>query len=240
MYADQRILLLAPAYNEGAKIGRVVERTPWDVVDRFLVVDDCSSDDTAKIARKAGAEVMTFSATRGVGSAIRAGYHYARENNFDVAVVIAGNGKDDPREINRLLDPLCNQRCDFVMGSRFLERNADFGHMPAYRRLATRLHPLLVGLFCGKRITESTNGYRAIRVPVLDDPRIRLDAPWLDRYELEVYLLMRILQLGYRHVEVPVKKVYPRPELGQSKMRPGIDWWRMLRPVFLTGLRLRT
>ena len=240
MYANQKILLIAPACNEGAKISRVVQRTPWNIVDRFLVVDDGSTDDTARVARDAGAQVLTLPATRGVGNAIRLGYRHGRDEGFDIAVVIAGNGKDDPREISRLLDPLCKQNADFAMGSRFLERDATFGHMPMYRRLATRLHPWLISNFCGKRITESTNGFRAIRLPVLDDERIRLEAAWLDRYELEVYLLMRVLQLGYRHVEVPVSKIYPSAEQGQSKMRPGTDWWRMLRPVFLVGLRMRS
>src|SRR5262249_6395655 len=98
--------------------------------------------------------------------------------------------------------------------------------------------PLLVGLFCGKRVSESTNGYRAMRVSVLDDPRIDLDQAWLDGYELEVYLLMKLIKLGYRTAEVPVSKVYPPRAIGNTKMRPLIDWWNMLRPIFIVGFGL--
>jgi dolichol-phosphate mannosyltransferase len=239
MYKGKRVLLIAPAHNEAGKLEKLVARTPWDIVDTFLVIDDASSDNTPRLAQAGGATVVSFPRQRGVGAAIRHGYQTAVNEGFDIAVVIAGNGKDDPRQIARLLDPICAEGCDFVMGSRFLEPGATFGDMPLYRRLATRFHPWLVGLFCRKSITESTNGFRALRVGVLEDARIDLDQPWLDRYELEVYLLMRVLQLGYDFREVPVTKIYPPKQAGQTKMKPGTDWWKMLKPIFLVGLRLR-
>lgn len=239
MYKGRRILLIAPAYNEERKIVDVVRRAPRDIVDTVLVVDDGSTDGTAAAARAQGAEVISLGAVLGVGTAIRTGFAKARAEGFDIVVVIAGNNKDSPEEITRLLDPICDEDMDFVMGSRWLSGGRHGGDMPAYRKVATRLHPMLVGLFCGKRVTESTNGYRAMKVSVLDDTRIALDQSWLDRYELEVYLLMKLLRLGYRCTEVPVSKIYPPKAIGNTKMKPGIDWWRMLRPIFIIGLGLR-
>ena len=158
---------------------------------------------------------------------------------FDIAVVIACNNQDSPEEINRLLDPICDQGFDFVMGSRYLKGGGYGGEMPFYRKLATRLHPWLMGLFANRKITESTNGYRAIRVAVLDDPKIRLDQSWLDHYELEVYLLMTLLKSDHRCTEVPVTKIYPPKKIGNTKMRPIVDWWRMLRPILLIGFGLK-
>jgi dolichol-phosphate mannosyltransferase len=231
--------MIAPAYNEGLKIGEVVRRCPRDAVDEILVVDDGSTDNTAEAARAAGARVISLGRVAGVGVAIRRGLEVARHESFDVAVVIAGNNKDDPTEVVRLLDPICERGFDFVMGSRFLAGGFYGGDMPAYRKFAVRVHPFLVGLMCGRRITESTNGYRAIHTAVLADPRINLYQSWLDHYELEVYLLMRVLQLGYRTCEVPVSKTYPRRDLGYTKMRPVVDWWKMLRPIFIVGLGMR-
>jgi dolichol-phosphate mannosyltransferase len=239
MYRGLRVLATIPAWDEESKIGDVVRRVPMDIVDECLVVDDGSTDRTAEVARELGATVISLGSVRGVGLAILTGLHHGRDNGFDVVVPIAGNNKDAPEEIPRLLDPVVDQGCDFVMGSRFLEGGGLGGDMPAYRKLATRMHPVLLGLFCGKRITESTNGFRAIRVSLLDDERIDLEQEWLEHYEMEVYLLMKVLKLGYRHTEVPVTKIYPPKRLGITKMRPVLDWWNILRPVFLVGLGLR-
>jgi dolichol-phosphate mannosyltransferase len=239
MYQGCRIIAVAPAYNEEAKIGQVARRAPRDVVDEVLVVDDGSTDDTARVARAAGAEVLSFPQVRGVGAAIRAGLAAGRSQGFHVAVIMAGNNKDDPAEIPRLLEPIVAQGFDLVVGSRFLAGGQYGGDMPRYRRLATRLHPWLLSRFVGKKLTESTNGFRAIRLKCLDDPRIRLDQPWLDGYGLEVYLLYKMIRCGFRHTEVPCTKIYPAKKIGNTKMRPIIDWWDILKPVFLLGLGIK-
>lgn len=239
MYKNRRILLVAPAFNEGPKIGEVVRRTPRGIVDKILVVDDGSTDDTATIASAAGAEVLSLETVRGVGFAIRCGFEVAQREGFDVVVVIAGNNKDNPAEIPRLLDPICDDGCDFVIGSRYLKEGDYGGDMPFYRKFATRLHPVLVGLVTGKKITESTNGFRAMDIKVLNDPRIRLDQPWLEHYELEVYLLIKLYKLGFKTCEVPCTKIYPPKQIGRTKMRPVLDWWKMLRPIVLLGLGIK-
>ena len=221
------------------KIGEVVRRTPRLLIDEVLIVDDGSTDRSAEVARALGATVLPLGGTIGVGAALRAGYRYAVEQGYDVAVVMAGNNKDAPEEIPLLLDPIADGRADFVQGSRFLKGDADFGHMPRYRRIATRLHPLLFSLAARRWVTESTNGFRAVHRRVLTDPRLDLSQPWLDTYELEPYLYLRTIQLGYSTTEVPVTKVYPPRHLGQTKMRPVKDWWSILRPLLYVGLGLR-
>jgi len=221
------------------KIGEVVRRTPRLLIDEVLIVDDGSTDRSAEVARALGATVLPLGGTIGVGAALRAGYRYAVEHRYDVAVVMAGNNKDAPEEIPLLLDPIADGRADFVQGSRFLKGDADFGHMPRYRRIAARLHPLLFSLAARRWVTESTNGFRAVHRRVLTDPRLDLSQPWLDTYELEPYLYLRTIQLGYSTTEVPVTKVYPPRHLGQTKMRPVKDWWSILRPLLYVGLGLR-
>ncbi|HEV2969566.1 MAG TPA: glycosyltransferase family 2 protein [Pirellulales bacterium] len=239
MYQGRRIIAIVPAYNEQQKIGQVVARTPRDIVDRLLVVDDGSIDRTAEVARSGGAEVLSLGRVLGVGSALRSGLQYARREGFEIAVIMAGNNKDNPAEIPRLLDPICAEQQDLVIGSRFLGGGGYGGDMPAYRKVATRLHPWLMSLATRKRLTETTNGFRAVRLSCLDDPRIRLDQKWLDGYGLEVYLLYKMLVCGYRHAEVPCTKIYPPKKLGITKMKPVVGWWDILRPVVLLGLGLR-
>ena len=239
MYKGKRVIVLVPAYNEAAKIGAVVDRTDRTVVDTLLVIDDGSTDATAAVAAARGAEVLSLGSVLGVGAALRSGIEYGRQTGHDIAIFMAGNNKDDPAEIPRLLDPICDQDYDLVMGSRYLAGGGYGGDMPFYRKLATRLHPWLVSRLVGKRITESTNGFRAFKLSLLDDPRINLHQAWLNAYGLEVYLLLRALRLGYRHTEVPCTKIYPPKRIGNTKMTPVLGWWSILRPVFLVGMGLR-
>jgi dolichol-phosphate mannosyltransferase len=229
------VIAIVPAFNEEAKIELVVQRTDRALVDSLLVVDDGSTDATANVARSKGAEVLSLGRVMGVGAAIRAGLQVAQREGFDVAVIMAGNNKDDPSEIPRLLDPICDDQADFVIGSRYLAGGRTGGDMPAYRKLGTRFHPWLMSRFVGRRITESTNGFRAFSLSLLRDPRINLQQRWLDAYGLEVYLLFKVLKLGYRHMEVPCTKLYPPRKVGNTKMKPIIGWWNILRPVYLLG-----
>ncbi len=238
MYRGLRVIAVAPVLDEEVKIGEVVRRTPRDVVDDLIVIDDGSTDGSAEVAREGGARVISMGRVAGVGAALRVGYAEAVRGSYDVAVVMAGNNKDSPEEIPRLLDPIAEGRADFVQGSRFLEPDAHFGEMPFYRRIATRIHPLLFSLVTGRRVTESTNGFRAVHRRVLEDERLDLDQLWLDEYSLEPYLYIRAIQLGYRTVEAPVSKVYPPKRIGQTKMKPIVGWWSILKPLLRVGLRL--
>jgi dolichol-phosphate mannosyltransferase len=191
------------------------------------------------VAKEKGATVIFHKKRQGAGAAIRTAIRHAQAHGFDILVVIAGNDKDRPTEINRLVDPIINEGYDFVQGSRYLD-GGEFSNMPFYRRLATGfVHPLLFSLVSGQKITDSTNGFRAIRLSCFDDERINIDQDWLDQYELEPYIFYTFIKLGYKVKEVPVTKIYPPKELGQTKMKPITGWWSILRPIVLLGLGLR-
>jgi dolichol-phosphate mannosyltransferase len=236
MYRGLSVAAIVPVLDEERKIAEVLRRMPRGSVDEILVVDDGSVDRSAEVARSLGARVISMGRTAGVGAALRAGFAHALGGGHDVLVVMAGNNKDAPEEIPLLLDPIADGRADVVQGSRFLKRHADFGAMPRYRRLATRIHPLLFSLVARRRVTDSTNGFRAIQGRVLRDPRLDLDQPWLDAYELEPYFYLTAMRLGYRTVEVPVTKIYPPRKLGQTKMKPITGWWSILRPLVYAAL----
>jgi len=235
---EHKVLVFLPAYNEKGKIGRAVRSIPRGLVAEVLVIDDASTDDTAREAREAGAKVISNEKREGVGSIIRRAIYYGRENGFSVLVVMAGNSKDDGREIPNVCVPVTSGGFDFVQGSRFLKGGA-YAAMPFYRLLATKIvHPLIFSFFTRKRVTDSTNGFRAIRLSIFDDKRINLQQSWLDKYELEPYIFFKAIRLGYKVREAPVSKIYPPGKVGYTKMRPILDWWSILKPVFLLGLGL--
>lgn len=88
-------------------------------------------------------------------------------------------------------------------------------------------------------MTDTTNGFRAVRMSMLDDARINLNQQWLDHYELEPYLLYKAIMLGYKVIEVPVTKIYPPRSEGYTKMKAITGWWSILRPLVYLGLRIK-
>lgn len=228
-HAPERVAVVVPAWNETGKIGEVVRKVPRERVGTVIVVDDHSSDATADEARTAGADVVIrHPANRGVGAAIRTGLFAARERGCSIAAVLSGDDQHEPDELPRILDPILTGRADLVQGSRWLPGGATPG-IPGDRRWLTRIYPVLFSLASGRAISDGTNGMRAFRLELLDDPRIRLDQPWLDRYELEPYLLFQVVRCGYRVEEAPVTVRYHAR--GTTKMRLVSDGWRILRPL---------
>ena len=238
-HAALKILAAAFAYNEGDKIRRALARHPASRDYDLLVMDDGSTDGSLSQLPVDGILVLRNPRNLGIGAAMKQVFQYALDHNYDVLVIQAGNDKDDPAEIPRLLAPIRSGMADFVQGSRFLP-GGGHGNTPAYRILATRwVHPLLLSLAAGKRLTETTNGFRAFRTDLLRDPRIDWRQPWLDKYELAPYLLYKTIRLSYRPTAVPVTKIYPPRAESYTKMRPITGWWSILRPIFLLGLGLK-
>jgi dolichol-phosphate mannosyltransferase len=234
-----KVLVAIFAYNEGEKIKRTLARHPSEHEYDLVVMDDGSTDGALESIPKNGWVHLRNPVNQGIGAAMKRVFDFALENKYDVLVPQAGNDKDDPNEIPRLLEPIRSDRADFVQGSRFLP-GGGFGQTPVYRVLATRfVHPILFSMFVRKRVTETTNGFRAFRTEILRDARIDWRQDWLNQYELEPYLLFKSIRLGYRHCEVPVTKVYPPRRLGYTKMKPITGWWSILRPVVYLGLGVK-
>ena len=235
---NARILVATFAYNEGEKIRRTLARHPAQRPYDLLVLDDGSTDSALDdVDRRV---IVRRNATnQGIGASMKSVFEFALEHRYDILVIQAGNDKDDPLEIPALLEPILQGSADLVQGSRFLH-GGRHGNMPRYRVLATGLiHPLIFSIAAGKRVTESTNGFRAYRTALLRDSRINWRQDWLDRYELEPYVLLKAIRLGYRHCEVPVTKIYPIGKISYTKMRPITDWWGILRPVVYVALGLK-
>jgi dolichol-phosphate mannosyltransferase len=238
-----RVIAFMPVYNQASQIGWVLDGfgspLAHGTVHEVVAVDDGSTDDTPAILR--GCEhctVLTHPERRGIGEAIRTAYRYALERDFEVFVIMAGNGKDDPSEIEQVLAPVLRGEADYVQGSRYLEGGVRTG-LPTHRNFAIRAFTATFSLFTRRRLTDCTNGFRAYRTSILRDSRIDWSQDWLSSYELEYYLHYKVLQLGYRVTEVPVSKIYrPSPDGSYSKMRAR-DWLVALKPLFYLRLGLR-
>jgi dolichol-phosphate mannosyltransferase len=240
-----KTIAIIPVYGESDTIGRVLERFEPGYVDEICVVADKPGPMTLRAIEDAGqhirvpVEAITNPVRNGIGYAIRQGYEYALDNHFELIVIMAGNGKDDPREIPRLTTPILEEGYDYVQGSRFLpggrrEKN------PFLRSIFTRLFPYVWSFMTGVRCTEVTNGFRAYKASIVNDPRINVRQSWLDNYELEYYLHYKVLTLGYKFAERPVSKDYSAlKDKKYSHISPSKDWWQIVGPLFMLRLGVR-
>jgi hypothetical protein len=189
---------VVPAYNEAGSIGAVVaEIQSADPELEIVVVDDGSTDGTARIARRAGATVLRLPYNLGIGAAVQTGLQYVCEHGFDVAVQIDGDGQHDPLELRQLLAPVLAGRADIAVGTRFAgERRY---RTSAARRIGIALFAGAVSLIVRQRVTDTTSGFRA-----MNRRGIRLFAADYPHDYPEVEATVLVFRHRLRMVEVPV------------------------------------
>lgn len=241
----ERVGVVIPVYGERDSIVDVLEAFPPARVDTICLVVDSPLKTTMRRIRDAASQtgsvvhIIKNESRRGVGYCLRQGLRYLQETEHSVAVIMAGNGKDNPREIERLVNPVVRGRCDYVQGSRYVQGGRR-DKMPLVRQVFNRLYPAIWTIVTGKKCTDVTNGYRCYRLSLLSDRRINLDQDWLSGYSLEYYLHYKVLSLSYTVKEVPVSKTYPFGNRGgYSKIQPLKDWWPIVSPMALLFLGVR-
>jgi glycosyltransferase involved in cell wall biosynthesis len=222
MYRQLRIGVVIPAFNESRAIERTVATTP-EFVDAVIVVDDASTDDTAVRARVASnVQVVTHAQNRGVGAAIVTGYRHAIARQLDVAVVMAGDGQMDPRDLPALLDPIAAGVADYVKGNRFMHPDV-WTEMPAARIVGNVLLSAATRVTSGYyHVFDSQCGYTAIHTSAL--AKIDLDDLW-ERYGYPNDLLSRLHVAGVRVADVPVRPIYG------AHWKSGIHLGTALHPI---------
>lgn len=150
-----KTLCAIACFNEELAIGSMALQAKR-YVDEVLVVDDGSTDRTAEIARLAGAQVIVHTENSGKGRAVQNSFRYARDNGFDVLVLMDGDGQHDPQEIPLLLKPILAGK-DMAIGFRFGHRS----EMPTWRRAGKRVLDYATAAGTGAAVTDSQCGYRA-------------------------------------------------------------------------------
>ena len=115
-------LIIIPAYNESENIVKTVEAIKRDASEfDYIIINDCSKDDTLKICREHNYNVVALPINLGIGGAVQTGYLYAKKNGYDIAVQVDGDGQHDPAFLNKMAEFMEKERADMVIGSRFIE-----------------------------------------------------------------------------------------------------------------------
>jgi glycosyltransferase involved in cell wall biosynthesis len=196
-----RNLAIVPAYNEEEAIGATIASIHrWAPDFDVLVVDDGSADRTGAVAAAAGARVLRMPYNLGIGGGMQAGYVFAKENGYEVAVQVDGDGQHDPRQIKDLLQCLeANPGLNMVTGSRFLDPDGGGFRSSAARRMGIRIFARVLSTITRQEVTDPTSGFR-----MTDRRGIELfadDYP-MDYPEVEAIMLMHTHRLRSR--EIPV------------------------------------
>jgi glycosyltransferase involved in cell wall biosynthesis len=209
--------------NEGERVRNQLRAMSAlaDSID-IIVADGGSTDGSLALDSLADFRLRALLIKRGPGklsAQMRMAIAFALDEGYDGVVVIDGNGKDDVNAIPRFAD-LLSQGYDHVQGSRYIPGGRGI-NTPLGRTLGVRLlHAPLISLAAGARYTDTTNGFRAYSRRLLADPRVQPLREVFTGYELHYYLAIRAARLGFRVVETPVTRRYPKSGKTPTKISP--------------------
>jgi len=236
-------LVIIPAHNEQENIGQVVTRIrELDIGIDVVVIDDGSTDRTARHARLAGAKVIRLSSNMGYGVALQTGYKYAFERGYDYLVQLDGDGQHDTSYIPELFRQVITEKTDMVIGSRFIkEKTQSKPSLPQYKagitkKIAITLFAFLTTKLVGLKVTDPTSGYQAFNRRVIaffTQDFFPCDYPDAD-------VIVMVHRAGFRIKEYPM--IMFERDSGRSMhsgLKPIYYLFKMFLSMFMTLLRKR-
>ncbi len=229
MYKGKTIGVVVPAYNEEILIARVIESMP-EMVDKIVIVDDCSKDSTAAVVESLAKEqpqrivLIRHEVNQGVGGAIATGYKWCRDQKIDATAVMAGDAQMDPNDLPALLDPVVDGEVDYSKGNRLISGEA-WERIPRVRYLGNAMLSFLTKIASGYwNIADSQTGYTVANLKVLKT--IDLDGIY-KRYGMPNDLLVKLNIYNFRVCDVEIKPIYGIGEKSGIKpvrMIPRLAW----------------
>jgi len=196
LYPDLKIAIIIPAYNEENNIGNVISNIPKNITSKLdiIVIDDGSTDKTADVALKYDVQLITHEKNLGNGAATRTGLNYCKEINPDAVIILDADGQHNPRYIPRFIKPIIEEGFHLIIGNRFKH----YYYMSAKKRLCSLIITALYRLILRKKISDPTNGYRALSSEVLNNLELESD------YSVTQEMLLKVVPF-YKYKEIPIK-----------------------------------
>jgi len=203
-----------PAYNEESHIESLV-KSAKNHVDSVVVCDDGSTDNTANVAKKAGAVVISHKINKGYGAAIISLFDYARENNVDMMITIDGDGQHDPDQIPLLLNTMTQHNVDVVIGSRFLNQNTE---APGYRQRGIKIITSAANYGTDLKISDSQSGFRAYSKIAINTIH-----PTEENMSVSTEILFKISNKGLSLAEIPINVSYDGDTSEHNPLSHGVS-----------------
>ncbi|MFD5021815.1 glycosyltransferase family 2 protein [Paenibacillus sp. NPDC058367] len=194
-----KVLGIIPCYNEEENIESLIkELSHYASVLDIVIINDRSTDMTSKVCENIEARIINLPCNLGIGGAVQTGYIYAKNMNYDIAIQIDGDGQHDPSYIKDLIAPILDGKCDFVIGSRFI--NKEGFQSSITRRLGIFYFAGLLKMLTKQKVTDPTSGFRACNKRIINyfAENYPVDYP-------EPESIMALSRNGYSILEVPVK-----------------------------------
>lgn len=227
-----KILCIIPTYNESSKLTELIDKIKKfqnNIQDvDFLFINNGSTDQSLELIKKSKIDFVNSRHNKGVGYALILGFIIANKNNYEYLIHMAGNGKMDPEDINIFREEIYNNKTDFISGSRFLKTGSAKNN-PFYRIILIRGFAFIINFLLKKNITDSTCGFRAIKISIFKNFKKNFLKRKLYTYGYEYFSFGKILKNNkVTFKEVAVKMNYPSKK-NYTKIRPIIDWFIILK-----------
>ena len=228
----EKVAVVIPCYNEAEGIAKVIKKFPYKKLEKagfqvtIYVVDNNSRDETAKVARQAGAIVIEEK-KKGKGNALRTGFA-SLPDDIDYVAMLDGDDTYSPKELLRMIEPLHNNFSDVVIGSR-LGGKMTGDSMKLFNRLGNWLFTHLVRYVYRANVTDVLTGYFAWKKKALDELYPHLVS---DGFAIEMEMITKMAKLNFEITSVPIS--YDE-RAGESNLRPVHDGWRILK-MFIRNL----
>ncbi|NOX96887.1 MAG: glycosyltransferase family 2 protein [Nitrospirae bacterium] len=219
--------VIIPIYNEEKTIFSLVKNLltlsagGQGVVEEVVIIDDGSTDNTCKEARKAGAQVISHRENKGKGEALKTGFRYALQKGFEVVITMDGDEQHDWKEIPAFLEKAQENQADIIIGNRM----GNVKSMPFLRLWTNRVTSWVISAVARQKIDDSQSGYRLIRKEVLQNVDLVTS-----NFDTESEMLIKAVQHGYRISSLPIKTIYK--DKFTSKIKPIKDTIRFIKLVF--------
>lgn len=216
-----KILVIIPAYNEAESIENVINKLKQDCPQAdYIVVNDCSKDDTLQILRGCNASYIDLPLNLGIGGGVQTGYKYALNNNYDIAIQIDGDGQHDTSYLMDVIQPIVNGQADIVIGSRFIDKEGF--QSSGVRRLGIKFLSKLIKICTGIEVKDVTSGFRAVNRKYI---KVYAENYPTDYPEPEA--IVEAALGGARIMELPV--VMRERENGESSINAGRSIYYMIK-----------
>ena len=215
---DFKILVAIPAYNAEKTLPRLVaELKEIPQVSSVLVVDDGSHDDTAEVARKSGATVISFETNFGKGASLKTAFRYAIVKGYDYVITMDADLQHEISTIPAMIETAVKEGAELVIGSRRKDSEA----MPLDRLLSNRLSSIVTSILCNRLVEDSQCGFRVLKVKALENLKLECN-----KFDLETEVLLKASRYGFKITSHPIPSIYNK---GRSHVNRFVDTCRFLR-----------